>query len=432
MTAIARRVGVPWLAILAGVFLNSVAIHAQQVQVFRGQTMGPIQYEVRIADPQVPAETKAAIQERLDEVNRLMSTYRPDSDISRFNASTSTDWFPVDLLTATVVARANELSASTQGAFDVTVGPAVELWKFGTDRETPRLPTEAELTAVLEQIGYQKIQTRLDPPCLRKSKAQVKIDLSAIAKGFAVDRVAARLRELGLKNFMVDVGGEIVVLGNKPHGAPWTIGIERPNDTQREPDRVLELTDTALASSGDYRNFYLLDGKRYSHTIDPRTAQPVTWPDDGQVAAASVIADDCMTADALATALMVLGPDEGLTLAENLEASGLVFLRRADGSFSARLSGEFPTGTSIPRRQPVASNFFSTLAITTCVFILVVVAMSIGVIFAGKRIKGSCGGIAALESGDVNSACSMCSTPKDECSKLKKEIQERQQANAKA
>ena len=417
------------MLVLVSWFLStgSRSVFAQEPTLFQGRTMGPIQYTVRVAESEVSNDLGKVIQDSLDEINRLMSTYQETSDISRFNQSTSTDWFSVDPLTAHVVEKSLALSAATDGAFDITVRPAVERWKFGTDKTDLQIPSAEELSILQTRIGYQKLAVRQSPPAIKKSQPDVQIDLSAIAKGFAVDRVAERLQEHGIQNYMVEVGGEVAVRGKKADGSAWTIGIEKPVASQRELERVLELTDRALASSGDYRNFYVVEGTRYSHTIDPRTAQPVTWPPEEEVAAVSVVTADCMTADALATALMVLGSDPGLSRAEAAGATGLVFLRRENGTFECRVSEQFPASVTRSTSPPKKADFLSTMAFAALIFVIAITAMSVGVIFAGKRIKGSCGGIAALESGQIDPVCSLCSSPRKQCQELKQAIQERAQ-----
>ncbi len=276
--------------------------------------MGPIVYNVVVAEPSLgerETEIQTAVQATLDRVNDLMSTYLPDSDVSRFNKSQSTDWQPVDPETAYVVRRAIEIGQQTSGAFDITVAPAVNAWQFGPKKtESFSPPSEADLIELREKVGYHFIESRLEPPAIRKTNPDVCIDLSAIAKGYAVDQVAKTLSGFGFSNYMVEVGGEVFAQGERVGGGKWRIGIESPKEQVREYEKIAELSQQAMATSGDYRIFRMIDGKRYSHTIDPTTCAPV----EHSLATACVIAPDCLTADAFATAVTVLGAEQGAAL----------------------------------------------------------------------------------------------------------------------
>jgi len=317
------------------------ATSATKPLVFDGATMGTT-YSVRIVGlpPGVSRdEVAAAIQEELDRVDRLMSTYKPDSELSRFNASRSPDWFPVSKETAQVVAEAIRVGRLSEGALDVTVGPLVDLWSFGPEaRPQGVLPTENEIAQAKSSVGYHQLDARLDPPALRKPSDRCRVDLSAVAKGFAVDQVARRLETMGVGRHMTEVGGEVRAAGLNAECQPWRIAIETPDLVGRNVHRVVHLRDRAMATSGDYRNYFEKDGVRFCHIIDPRTGRPV----DHRLASVTVLADTCMEADALATALFVLGPDKGLRLAaeDNL---AVLMLIRADHGFEQRGSPSFPT-----------------------------------------------------------------------------------------
>jgi len=254
---------------------------------------------------------RANIEAELDRVNAWMSTYRRDSEISRFNRHESADWFPVSAETVHVVETARRVSVMTDGAFDVTVGPLVNLWSFGPETREPRVPPEAEIARRRARVGYRRIEIRDEPPALRKTRPDLTLDLSAIAKGFGVDQVAEALEKSGVSDYLVEIGGEVRARGVKSDGTAWRIGVEKPLPGRRELERVLEIRDRAVATSGDYRNFFEVDGKRYGHTIDPRTGRPV----EHELGAVTVVEQTCMRADALATALMVLGPEKGHDLA---------------------------------------------------------------------------------------------------------------------
>lgn len=328
------------LLALAGCGTSDRATTPELVHV-AGPTMGTT-WQVKL--PRLPEgtsrdELQAAIERRLERVNGQMSTYRPDSELSRFNRYEGTDWFEVSADTARVVSAAQQISHLTGGAFDVTVGPLVNLWDFGPDERDALVPSEEELAATRERIGYEMLEVRADPPALRKSRPDLYVDLSAIAKGFGVDQVAAHLENLGIDSYYVEVGGEIRTRGTKPDETPWRIGIEAPAATRLDAQaarRVLELGDWAVATSGDYRNYWEKDGQRFSHTIDPRTGRPV----EHGLASVTVVSDDCMTADGWATALMVLGPENAYNLAMKQDLATLFIVREEEG-FAERATPKF-------------------------------------------------------------------------------------------
>ena len=234
---------------------------------FTGTTMGPIVYNVTIVDV-VKNEDQLAeqIKERLEQINRLMSTYIEDSEVSRINAAGAGQWVSVDPLTREVIVRSLQLSEATGGAFDITVGPAVNAWKFGPDKTgaNVRIPDDERIQDLKKHVGYRLIETRNEPPAVRKKQGQTQIDLSAIAKGFAVDRVAELLQQQSFKNFMVEVGGEVFARGHAVGGRSWRIGIQQPDSGNGKVSRVVLLQNQGLATSGDYRNFHVIDGKKYS------------------------------------------------------------------------------------------------------------------------------------------------------------------------
>jgi thiamine biosynthesis lipoprotein len=307
---------------------------------FSGPTMGTAFHVKVISDRQgtdtaYAARLSAAIEETLESVNQNMSTYLPDSELSRFNASGGEDRFAISTDTAAVFACALEIAESSGGAFDITVGPLVNAWGFGPNgRHQP--PTNEELTALRSHVGYQKLRLDMEASTIQKIDAAVYCDLSALAKGFAVDQIAEALDELGVGRYLVEVGGEIRARGTNQGGESWSVGIEKPVDTGRKLQRAVRLHDVSLATSGDYRNFYERDGLRLSHTIDPRTGRPVAH----NLASVSVIHPSCMYADAYATTLMVLGPDDGLAWAEDHGLAAL-FLVRAGEGFEERATSRF-------------------------------------------------------------------------------------------
>lgn len=318
--------------LLAGVFAAWLlggcgADTGPPVLALRGTTMGT-SYSVQVVDPPPALDQTALagdIEARLDRINALMSTYRPDSELSRFNAGESEDWFSVSPELVAVVLAAQGVSRASDGAFDVTVGPLVNLWGFGPSPTAEALPAGSEIQAALARVGWQHLRVRAQPPALNKARAGLEVDLSAIAKGYAVDQLAALLKSQGIADYLVEIGGELRARGLNGRGLPWQIAIERPEAGRRAVFRVVALRDQGMATSGDYRNFVEIDGVHYSHTIDPKTGRPVGH----RLASVTVIAESTMRADAWATALLVLGPERGLALAERQGLAAL-FIEHAD------------------------------------------------------------------------------------------------------
>ena len=322
--------------IVALAILGSLAgcAPAPRHPVLVGQTMGTT-YSIRMATAALERDElnrlHADIDAALEDLNHQMSTWRPESDISRFNRAAANEPVAISADFAHVVRCSLTYAEITGGAFDPTVGALVDLWGFGPDGLRPP-PSPAAIAAARETVGWQHL-TLTDDERLSKDIPGLQLDLGAVAKGFGVDRVAALLRERRLEHFLVEIGGETLAEGHNADGDPWRVGVLRPDDSGTLQGVVPLTGGHAIATSGDYRNFYRDDaGVLRSHVIDPRTAAPVGHA----VASVSVRARDALTADALATALFVLGPDEGLPLLEaafpGIEA--LFLLRQPDGGFS--------------------------------------------------------------------------------------------------
>ncbi len=276
---------------------------------------------------------EAGIRSQLEHVDALMSTYRDDSELSRFNRYPVGVPFFLSPATAKVLRESLRIARLSNDAFDVTVGPAVNLWGFGPTGRPERVPGSAELAAALARVDIHALV--LDGDTLTKRKP-VYVDLSGIAKGYGTDRVADYLEDRGIADYLVEVGGEIRTQGTKPGGEPWRIAVEKPVSSERSVQRIIDLDSAAVATSGDYRNYFESDGVRYSHTIDPRTGRPIT----NQVASVTVIAERCATADALATAFTVMGERAGLELAERKNIA-VYFIVRTDEGFETRMSSTF-------------------------------------------------------------------------------------------
>lgn len=303
-----------------------------------GPTMGTT-YAVKLYDADEAVDAGALqseIDDLLERINDRMSTWQPDSELSRFNASSDPGWFPVSADTARVVAAAEAVSGLSDGAFDVTVGPVVNLWGFGPDGRGPGPPPERQIESAMKQVGYRQLAVRTSPSALRKQHPDMYVDLSAIAKGFAVDEVARLLDDRRIVSYLVEIGGELRARGSKPDGSPWKVAIEQPLPGERSAQSIVALRDTAIATSGDYRNYVEKGGKRYSHTIDPRTGRPIAHG----LASVSVITASAMRADALATAIMVLGPEEGFRLAVG-EALAVQLIVKSEDGFRVSATPQF-------------------------------------------------------------------------------------------
>jgi thiamine biosynthesis lipoprotein len=297
------------------------------------------------------ARLAVMIENVLADVNDAMSTYIDTSEVMLFNRR-GVGEFQASRDLLDVVDEAQRVARMSGGAFDITVGPLVDAWGFGP-RGAVDPPSDETIGALLSTTGFEHISVDRGTGVLIKGSADVEIDLSAIAKGFAVDRVSRALIEDGRENFMVEVGGEVRTKGRNADRKVWRIGIERPEDGGRSVYTVVPLADLALATSGDYRNFAIRDGVRYSHTIDPRVGRPIAH----NLASVSVIHASCMTADALATALEVLGPAEGMALAESHGIPALFLVRLEEGQFEERRSPMWSTLVeNVAREDRVASG----------------------------------------------------------------------------
>lgn len=281
------------------------------------------------------AEYQSDIDRALARIDASMSTWRADSEISRLNAAPVGEAFALSEELHAVLAESVRVSALSGGAFDVTVAPVLAAWGFGPRSPGPRVPDAAQLASLAGNVGSAGFVLSHDPPGLLK-RAPRSFELSAIAPGFAVDVVAEAFLARGARDFMIEIGGEVRTAGQNPDGKPWRIGVEQPDAPPGTPVIAVSLRDEAVSTSGDYREFFVADGKRYSHTIDPRTLRPVSH----RLASVTVIAPTCMRGDAMSTALMVLGPEAGMALAEREGLAVYMLLRDGEG-FEARHSRAF-------------------------------------------------------------------------------------------
>ena len=313
------------------VLLVATGAEAKREHLIQGRTMGTT-YHIKVVTGFFGGVKglKEKINLRLDAINQIFSTYIKDSEISRFNSlkqankkfSVSDDFIQV----MRVAAKIHRLS---EGAWDGTVNPLVDLWGFGPTKRQFKKPPAAEIKALIEKIGFERIRIE-EQNFLVKNPATVTLDLNSIAKGFAVDRISDLLAAGGFENYLVEIGGEIYAAGVRADGKNWRVGINRPQKDAafNEVYKAVSIANQAFATSGDYRNFFEIDGVRYSHVIDPRTGYPVS----NGVVSVTIIADNCTLADGLATALMVMGAEKGIQLVNRLDnVESLIVVEKSDG-----------------------------------------------------------------------------------------------------
>lgn len=297
--------------------------------LFEGATMGT-SYHIKVIptlSTQIDVKSVSdTIIDRLNDIDLLMSTYKNDSEVSLFNQHHENQWVDISNETLNVIQAGQQVSKLSDGAFDMTIGNLVNLWGFGPTINLDSIPQQHKIDALINQIGYQKLQLTSQPPQILKTSPQIYLDLSAIAKGYAVDAIAKVLLDLHIEHFMVEIGGEIVTHGYKSVNNPWVIGVQSPATVEQSVQKRLYLTDIAMATSGDYRNYFEQDGVRYSHTIDPRTGHPINH----QLASVTVIGSTCMLADAYATAIMVLGPIKGMEFANKNNIAILMIIKEGE------------------------------------------------------------------------------------------------------
>ncbi len=303
---------------------------------FEGNTMGTYYLVHAFCDYSQPG-LQARVDALLEDVNDQMSTYREQSVLSRLNRAPIGTWFDITPELAEVLQVSQTLAEQSDGAFDITVGPVVNLWGFGPDGQRDAPPSDSEIERALERVGYQSLEVRAAPPAARRHQ-DIYVDLSGIAKGYGVDAVFELLAASSCEAALVDIGGDLRVGAERPDGRGWRIGIEVPEpDTRDAAHRVIELTDKALVTSGDYRNFLEHDGQRLSHTMDPRTGRPVTH----QVASITTIHRSATWADGYATLFGVLAPDDALALADEQSVPVFMLVQDDDNGIVERYAGGF-------------------------------------------------------------------------------------------
>ena len=327
-------------AILLTIFLFCSGFSGVTEHRLAGRTMGTT-YHVKIIAPTSKDADMDAVRKRIDgrleQLNQSMSTYRSTSEISQFNKLTTAGQpFAVSPDFLKVMRAADAIHVLTAGAWDGTVHPLVNLWGFGRTGPIEKVPSRDDIEKALENVGFQHIEVSPEGH-LKKRRGQVTVNLASIAKGYGVDMVASLLTELGYRNYLVEIGGEVFASGRRKDGSPWRVGINRPEKGAAATDvyKALVLENRAMATSGDYRNYVEIQGRSYSHIIDPRSGYPV----NNGVVSASVIAPNCTLADGLSTALMIMGSAEGVQLLNRMEkVEGLIIVRRSDGTFENHFS----------------------------------------------------------------------------------------------
>jgi thiamine biosynthesis lipoprotein len=308
----------------------------QQVEEFGGPTMGS-HYSVKyVAGTQTPGQAKvqAQVEAVLAQVDQQLSTWRADSDLSRFNALPAGSCASMPAPVRELVTFANTLWQDSDGAFDITVEPLMNLWGFGPQSRSQQVPTAEQIAAAKALVGQAYL--RIDGEQLCKDIA-LQLDLNSIVAGYTVDRIATLLGTLGIDSYLLDVTGELKAAGKKPDGSPWKVAIEAPREDVQVAEQVLELNGLGVSTSGDYHNYFERNGQRYSHTLDPRTGAPITH----QLAEVTVLDASTLRADGLSTLLMVLGPERGFAFAQEHGIAAL-FVRRTASGFQSQASAAFP------------------------------------------------------------------------------------------
>lgn len=301
-----------------------------------GETMGT-SYHISALPPE--DFDRESGQQTIDAVlatfSQITSTYIPDSEVNRLAAFPLDEAREISQILSDILLISMEVSWITGGAFDVTVSPLVELWGFGAERRDQGIPQASAIAAALEEVGFQHLQLDFTEPKITLTKP-VRVDLSGVAKGYGVDMVALWLERQGISDYLVEIGGEIRAAGQSPRGDDWRIGIETPTGFPAGVERAIRVSGVGLATSGDYRNYFEKDGKRYSHTIDPKTGYPITH----KTASVTVIAENSAYADALATGFLVLGAQKSLALAET-HGIAVYLIEKADQGFKSSYSSAF-------------------------------------------------------------------------------------------
>ena len=309
---------------------------APEQRFVKGSTMGTTYSMKWYSHQNDQDEIAAAAEQLLIDVNQIMSTYIPDSELSRFNQSPSLDWVEVSSELIEVLSLSQTISDASNGQFDVTVGPLVNLWGFGPKGRVVTAPSSDQITNTQAVVGYTNLQVDESQNRVKKAFPELYVDLSAIAKGYGVDLLAKLLEERGIVDYLVEIGGELRISGQKPDQTPWKVAIEAPSQTLGQIQRVVSASGMGMATSGDYRNYFEENGVRYSHTIDPSTGAPIAH----RLASVTVLAPTCALADGLATAFTVIGPEAAKKLAQQMGVEAF-FITKTDDGFEESYTAGF-------------------------------------------------------------------------------------------
>ena len=308
---------------------------SERVEEFGGPTMGSTYSIKYVADQHSPSPEllQREVDAILAEIDQQMSTYRDDSVIEQFNQAPVGSCQAMPSAVLELVEAGRVLNQQSQGAFDLTLEPLLNLWGFGPKARVEKVPTPEQLAAARMRIGMQHLRRTGEQLC---KDADVQVDFNSIAAGYAVDRVVQRLTELGVTRYLVEITGELKAAGKKPDGQPWRIGLEAPQEGERVAQRVLALDGYGVSTSGDYRNYFEENGRRYSHTLDPLTGAPISH----RLAAVTVLDKSTLRADGLSTVLMVMGTERGVVFAERMGIAAF-FVTREDDAFVTQTTQAF-------------------------------------------------------------------------------------------
>ena len=333
-----RRVLPAFCALLLIGLCLSACERGPHREVLSGATMGTSWSVIYAAAADIDASPKALqalVEDELLQINQALSTYIADSEISQVNALPNDEPVVLSPRFALVLEEALAVGQLTDGAYDVTVGPLVDLWGFGASSRTSEPPAASAISAAKALVGAGQLSWDASSSTLRRPGG-MRIDLSSVAKGYAVDRLSELLAERGIVDSLVEIGGELRASGQRPEGGPWRLAVESPDPAQARFIEALSVSNVAVATSGDYRNFFEHQGRRYSHLVDPRTGYPVAH----ELVSVTVVDASCMRADALATALLVLGLDRAISLAEE-QGIAAHFVSRGESALEVHYTSRF-------------------------------------------------------------------------------------------
>ena len=317
----------------------SVKPAAPAATVLEGKTMGTFwRVSIMNVDARRADELRGKIQSQLDADDQLLSTYKNDSALMRFNLSNSTSLWPVSEAMADIVTEALHIGYKTNGAMDITVGPLVNLWGFGPTKQPEKIPDQAQIDDARARTGLQHLTVinQYGQQYLQKDIPDLFVDLSTVGEGYAADHLAALMAQEGISRYLVSVGGALVSRGLNASDQPWRVAIQKPTDTQNAVQAVVDINGHGISTSGSYRNYYELDGKRLSHVIDPQTGRPI----EHNLVSVTVIAPTALEADTWDTGLMVLGPEKAKEVVRQ-EGLAVYMITREGETFKTWMSPQF-------------------------------------------------------------------------------------------